>query len=188
MSKPAAFFGSYVDAKFMRGLKVTRIMIDIPIEKTNEFLAAFGAPDGVNPVPVAVARLNPEALTRLEYPPEAEPPTESPQSAGGKARAAALTPERRTEIAKAAADERWGKEPRNYTRSQLAFLKTEDRDFQAWLGVPMNQDADVREAECDHRLKVRIGITSKSELDQEGPKALAFDRLLTDFSVRGIVR
>lgn len=188
MSRPAAFLGDYVDCRFLPGLKLARISIEIPIEEANAFLSAFGAPDKASPVKVGIARLNEGALTRLEYPPEAEPPTESPQSAGGKARAAALTPERRTEIAKAAADERWGNEPRVHTRSQVAFLKTGERAFQEWLGVPMNEDADVREAECDHRLKMKLCITSKSELDQEGPKALAFDRLLTDFSVRGIVR
>src|SRR4051812_40865300 len=44
-------------------------------------------------------------VQHAEKPPA--PPLPSPQAAGGRARAAALTPERRTEIAKQAAHARW---------------------------------------------------------------------------------
>ena len=59
--KPAALFASYTDAKFMRGLKMLRVTLELPIEKGPEFFAMFGYPDATDPVPVAIARLNPQA-------------------------------------------------------------------------------------------------------------------------------
>lgn len=49
------------------------------------------------------------AIKALQAAEAALPPERSNRAKGGKARAAALTPERRREIAKKAADARWGK-------------------------------------------------------------------------------
>ena len=57
MTDKAIFEGCYSDMKFMRGYKVARISVDIPLEYASKFIEAFGAPDGVNPVRVAIARL-----------------------------------------------------------------------------------------------------------------------------------
>lgn len=159
MSRPAAFLGDYVDCRFLPGLKLARISIEIPIEQANAFLSAFGAPDKASPVKVGIARLNEGALTRLEYPPEAEP------------------------------------EKRTYTRSQIAALRLKDFAFGTWLSEAYREiwaraitRCETGEQAAEYVFKEALGIKSKTELDTEGPRALAFDRLLTDFSVRGIVR
>jgi hypothetical protein len=72
--KPAVMQGVYVDCKFMAGFKVARISIDIPIEHSNEFLRLFGAPDRANPVHVAVARMDVEALNAPTVPEKAVEP------------------------------------------------------------------------------------------------------------------
>lgn len=78
-------------------------------------------------------------------------------------------------------------------RSQQAALKLHDQHFRLWLNntftrVWSHHWNGSEDATADAVLKELIGIKSKTELDIEGPTALAFDRLLTDFSVRGIVR
>lgn len=75
MNKPAIMQATYVDAKFMPGLKVMRIALDLPIERSNEFLAMFGAPDRASPVWCAVARLQPaEPLAEGAQAPERSEP------------------------------------------------------------------------------------------------------------------
>lgn len=174
MSKPAAFFGSYVDAKFMRGLKVTRVMIDIPIESTNAFLTAFGAPDGVNPVPVAIARLIEGA-----YAPDENGPGNRSESS------------RPNDSMRDSAKDQ--DKPRTYTRSQMAAIKCQDRDFKAWLAKQfpsayVGKGFGGDNAACEFALKELLGIQSKKELDSNPEKAADFDRMLATFDVRDLVR
>lgn len=58
MDKPAAIQGSLVDAYNVNTHKVLRLEIDVPVELAGDVLQAFGWPTMVNPVPVAIARLN----------------------------------------------------------------------------------------------------------------------------------
>jgi len=182
--KPCAFFASYVDAKFMRGLKVMRISLDIPIEKSNEFLTAFGAPNAADPVPCAIARLNPEkALTRHENGPVTRGPEAEPAPA--------------VEAECPHADKGKGSDkPRTYTRSQIAALKLQDEGFQIWLAETYPQIWDRHYIDGGHMspeaadltLKEALGISSKRELDTSPEKGEAFDKLLTDFDTRGYTR
>ena len=68
MTSLAAFQGDYCDLKFIKTRKVAQITIEIPIERAAEFVAAFGAPDSVNGVPVAVARMEKGTPARKETP------------------------------------------------------------------------------------------------------------------------
>ncbi len=81
MTKPAVMQGSYVDLRFMPGLKVARVSIDIPIEHSNEFLRMFGAPDRASPVWCAVARLaTPAEPSGAQAPERSEPKREYTRS------------------------------------------------------------------------------------------------------------
>ena len=178
MDKPCAFFCSYVDAKFMRGLKVMRISLDIPIEKSNEFLTAFGAPNAADPVPCAIARLDPEkALTRHEN--------------GSVSDAKALAAD--ADAAAPHADQAKTDKPRtpfrDLPRSQQAAIKLQDGQFRYWMlqtfgGINFPQGEDDTEA-FDAALKKKLGISSKKELDTSPEKGEAFDRLLASFDYRG---
>ena len=57
MSAPAAIQGDYVDLRFVKGRKVCQVVIEIPIEAGESFVAAFGTPNPANGVPVALARI-----------------------------------------------------------------------------------------------------------------------------------
>jgi hypothetical protein len=58
MTDAAIIAGSLVDAKNVNTHKVMRLIIDVPAENALKVIAAFGWPTMVNPVCVAVARLN----------------------------------------------------------------------------------------------------------------------------------
>lgn len=156
--KPAIMEATYVDAKFMPGLKVMRISLDLPIERSNEFLKLFGAPDRANPVWCAVARLQPVA----------EPLAEGAQ--------APATPEKkRSNIAaiKCKEDEAF--------QIWLAekYPNTWDRFY---LQNPISSEA------ADSTLKEVLCIQSRKELDVPGPAAEAFDRLICSFDNRNYTR
>lgn len=58
MTAATIIAGSLVDAKNVNTHKVMRLIIDVPAENALKVIAAFGWPTMVNPVSVAVARLN----------------------------------------------------------------------------------------------------------------------------------
>ena len=60
MTKPAAIIGSLVDARNVATHKCLRLVIDVPAEQAEHIISVLGWPTQVNPIPVAVARLNPE--------------------------------------------------------------------------------------------------------------------------------
>ncbi len=61
MSAPAAITGDYCDLRFVKGRKVAVIHIEIPIEAAGDFVKACGTPSPATGVPVAIARLKPDA-------------------------------------------------------------------------------------------------------------------------------
>lgn len=58
MTAAAIIAGSLVDVKNVNSHKCMRLIIDVPAENALKVIAAFGWPTMVNPVSVAVARLN----------------------------------------------------------------------------------------------------------------------------------
>lgn len=70
------------------------------------------------------------------------------------------------------------------SRSQRAAVKLTDKDFKAWL-VDHYWTGKEEVGDYDGLLKRVLGITSKRELDVDGPKAVAFDQMLASFDYRG---
>lgn len=61
MTNQAVFQGDYTDIRFVKGRKVCQIIVELPIEAGAAFVAAFGAPNPSTTVPVALARIDPNA-------------------------------------------------------------------------------------------------------------------------------
>lgn len=61
MTSPAAIQADYCDLRFIKSRKVCQIVVEIPIEAGGAFVAAFGTPDPSKGVPIALARINPDA-------------------------------------------------------------------------------------------------------------------------------
>lgn len=57
MTDKAVWACDYTDMRFVKSRKVTQIVLEFPIERAAEFVAAFGAPSPATGVPVAIARL-----------------------------------------------------------------------------------------------------------------------------------
>lgn len=58
MSSAAAFAGTYSDLKLVKSRSVAQVVVEIPIEKAEGFIAAFGMPIPGAERPVALALLN----------------------------------------------------------------------------------------------------------------------------------
>lgn len=67
-SRPAAIMGQLVDAKNVSVHKCLRLTIDVPAEQAMHVIETLGWPTQVNPVPVAVARLMPQAEAPADKP------------------------------------------------------------------------------------------------------------------------
>lgn len=162
--KPAAMFGSYVDAKWMRGLKVMRISVDVPIEQSDEFLKLFGPPSGSDPVPVVLARY------------EGRKPREAHE-----------------EVAPSGAEDARQKQSwATMSPSQRAAVKLNDEGFQIWLAdtFPTIWDSHYIDRNmlspdaADATLKEVLGIHSKRDLDGSPVLAESFDKLLASYDYR----
>ena len=58
MGKPLAITASLVDVRNIAAHKCVRLEIHVPVEQAGEVMGAFGWPTMVDPVPVALARLD----------------------------------------------------------------------------------------------------------------------------------
>jgi hypothetical protein len=176
MNAPAAIQGDFVDLRFIKGRKVCQIVIEIPIEAGATFVAAFGTPNPAISVPVAVARIHLQKDT-----PDISENETSPQSAGGHARASALEPERRSEIARTAAKKRWGDislaQQAGIICGEGAFTKFLNENYpseiQNMLGSGPAEPADLLRALC--------GVESRSELDANQEAATIFRNIETKY-------
>lgn len=70
MVEPAAIAGTFSDLKTVKTRSVVQMIIEVPIERGAEIIAAFGFPRPGDEVPVAVARLDPEKVKHAPEPPE----------------------------------------------------------------------------------------------------------------------
>lgn len=71
MEQAAIFKGTYSDMRPVRSRKVVQIVVEIPIEQGAAFVAAFGMPNPGAEHWVAVAKLDPKAITIPEEKAEA---------------------------------------------------------------------------------------------------------------------
>lgn len=57
MTQPAAFRATYSDLRFVKTRKVAQIVLEMPLENADAFLAAFGTPNPAEEKWCAIARL-----------------------------------------------------------------------------------------------------------------------------------
>ena len=73
MTKQAAIAAQLVDVRNVNTHKCVRMTIDVPAEQAIMVVEAFGWPTQANPVPVAIARLDPSKNKQLGGNPPSEP-------------------------------------------------------------------------------------------------------------------
>ncbi len=93
--KRAAFTGSYADLKFIKSRSVMQVIVELPIEQADAFLAAFKAPQPGAERPVALALLNsaPAVHAPASVPSSAEAIEAHSESAGQSGVASGRYPE-----------------------------------------------------------------------------------------------
>ncbi len=168
MSKPAAFLGTYVDLKFLSGLKVARVTLEIPIERSQEFIGMFGTPNKADPAWCALARIDVAALNAPSVPERAVEPAKVEKAERKRSNLAAVM------CKENAAFQVWLAEK---------YPKVWDRFYYHEIG-----GSDASPAAANDTLKTVLGIASKKELDAIPEAAARFDALRTDFELRDMVR
>lgn len=171
--KPAVFTADYYNFEYKKGLKVCRLVFEVPYENAKVVRDVLGDP----PLPgeqvqVAIARLSPVAeqssLSGLSRAPNTEPdspPPVGPSESGGLGSGA-----RRSF--------------KDMPRSQQAAIKLQDEKFVNWLASEYGNVFPMWE-HPDDLLKKALGILSKKDLDTFQHKGERFDALLTSFDMRG---
>ena len=171
MSQHAIFEADYYTFEYKKGLKVCRLVFEVPYEHAKLVRDVLGDP----PLPGEQVRV---AIARLE---------------------AAAVPESDEAVDQSAlptAEEVRGIIPRTYTRSQKAALKCGSEDFQVWLAgaYPTIWDMHYIDGKmlspeaATATLKKVLGIASRKELDTDAHKAAAWDALITSYELRDMVR
>lgn len=173
----AATLHSYKSLATRKQLQIT---LEVPAEYAAQALKMLGVGDPGESQWFALAKLagrQPAALIGDDEKP-AVPPTK-PKVAEKKTVEAEVQKERTP----------FDKLP----RSQQAALKCQDPEFQKYVLVRSGERPPEHHSNPErstvHVLKIVLGISSRRELDEPGSRqALAWDRLMTDYSVRGMVR
>ncbi len=189
MTDKAIIKAEFTDYRPVKTRKVLQLVFEVPAEDQTAVFAALGYPIMGTSSWVAIAKLASGAQapsTNYRGPNGAA--TSDEESPSSPARL--VTPLQR-------AGEGQDKPRTPKSRSQMAAIKTRDLAFQEWVGFkrseiiaqfPNEDPDDCARVHTDSWLKQELEIESKSELDVEGPKAEAWDKLITDFEVRAYAR
>lgn len=152
MNAPAAIQAQLVDVRNVSSHKCVRLEIHVPAEQAGTVMAAFGWPTMAEPVPVALARLDPSAIAPDGQAKERTPFTDLPYSQQAALRCA---------------------EPDFYR-----FMCTKFRPDGI---IPFDPKRDANTAPSVPMLRHHLGIGSRRDLDQIEEKGKAWLALEAEF-------
>jgi hypothetical protein len=162
MSKPAVIRAEFTDYRPVKTRKTLILSFEIPAEEQGAAFAALGYPVMGSSIWVAIARLQEGAGAPVPEKPAEPAPVE--------------TPKRKRSI-------------RDFAPSQQAAMMCDANiDFRLWLTGNEVAISRLTAGLADRTLKTKLGISSKRELDSDPDKAAAWDRILTSFEHRHMVR
>ena len=180
MSQHAVIQATFHTHRPVAGRRVLQLVFEVPIEKQNEVLRVLGPAFPTESKWVAIAALDPSVAASTDSSPQ------GPKETGPKPRESSPG---LVEAMPEAAGEASDTPPRIYKRSQIAFNKCRDINFQKWIGcVPELIRDGLGEKEAAFLLCNKLGIDSRAELDSDESKANAWDALLTSFDMRAYTR
>lgn len=162
MSKAAAIAAQLVDIRNVGTHKVVKLTIHVPAEQAGLVFDAFGWPTGVDPVPVALARLRDSGETERVPSPLREA---RGQSCDGSASAS-----------------RHKQSWHDMSPAQQAGLLCGDPLFQQFLfemhGCPEKTSSDAAE-----HVRIHCGVASRREINNEDRSGRLWRDLVADFRV-----
>lgn len=149
MTSAAIFQGAYTDLKFVKTRSVCQVIVELPIERAADFVAAFGAPLPGAEIPVALARIDPKK------------PASEPRNAPDKASA----PRERQKFS-------------TMPLSAQAAIRCDDPDFRRFLGDRLGSYIAVQPDDAANEVRQICGVISRSKIsdsDRSGEKWRALD-------------
>lgn len=170
MTKPAAIAAQLVDVRNVSTHKCIRMIVEVPAEQAMAVIAAFGWPTGVDPVPVAIARLD-LSNTRLNEGVTVAP--DLPVEAAGSAQAnpCGEKQDRPHTPRKVAPDKRM---------AQRAGRLCADTVFQQFL-LERGSILSKCEPEAAEFIRQYCGVVSRAELIPGEPAATVWTHLHSEF-------
>lgn len=166
MNKPAAIAAQLVDVRNVAAHKCVRLTVEVPAEQAMAVIEAFGWPTGVDPVPVAIARLD---LSNARLNGHEPASLESPVEAAGLC---GESPDRPLKARKpVAADKRM---------AQRAGILCADPVFQQFL-LERGSVQSKNEPEAAEFIRQYCGIASRAELIPGEPPATVWTHLHSEF-------
>lgn len=170
MSKPIAAEGSLVDIRNINTHKVIRLVIDIPAEKAGEIIRMFGWPTQVNPVPVAIAKLD---LNRAA----AEPDGAMRRAAAGDGRPAdpvGVVPATGTNSRKQSWD--------SMAPAQQCGVLCGDPSFWLFLKQGRGWMEDIRSSDgAAEAVRSILGVNSRRDIKPGSPQYASWNAMASDF-------
>lgn len=160
----AVFSASYTDLKLVKTRSVGQVVLELPIERIEAFVALFGIPQPGKEQAVAIALLD---LTKASPEPETEARTDDPAPAPK-----APTTEAQRAIA-------------------LAGILPNELAFRRWINgfKPENRMAeDCGVEKATELLRARIGVVSRREIAHGDQAFRAFEQMNREYRhARGLV-
>jgi hypothetical protein len=163
VSERAIFEADYYNFEYKKGLKVCRLIFEVPYERAKLVRDALGDP----PLPGAQVRV---AIARLQDGAGAPAVPEKPAEPAPVEKAKAKRSSRAYLMCRDHAFQVW-------------FSQRRPNDWSDAIDCCHGAD-EV----CDQALKWALNITSKTELDTDPEAAARFDALRTDFELREFAR
>lgn len=155
MTKPAAIAAQLVDIRNVGQHKCIKLTVHVPVEQAALITDAFGWPTMVDPVPVALARLNPDTGIR-------RPVREADADLQGQDGSASRTHERRPFA--------------SLPLPQQAALLCNDPVFRAFLNEEFGYDCKTSD-DAAEAVRERCNVGSRSEIKSNTPAA---DKFVSD--------
>ena len=178
------FHGRYHNLRTVISQKVAQVVIEIPMEQMQEFVRLFGAPNPetwialarieptqVNPIPVAVARLNPE----LPSPSSHQTSPGNSDATGGVSPPLPGTDGRKP----GAQSKSWS----SMSPAQQAGIRCADPLFQQFLLEKMKIRQMCNASDAANAVRVYCGVASRAHINVDPSAGLLWHRLDGDFSI-----
>lgn len=154
MSEAAAFAATFTDFRLIKGRKVCQVHLELPIERAEEFVRAFGIPDPSKETWVGIARLNAEPEKSVIEPGK---PTQAQ-----KRRWEDLLPAQQAGIA--------------CSDPQFRRWLKEETSWQFLDGQPEDEEAAKA-------IRIYCGVSSRSELKPGSPSAAKWRQLYDSYTL-----
>ncbi len=191
MTKPAAITAELVDVRNVGMHKCIKLTLHVPAERAAEVIAAFGWATAVDPVPVALARLDtggpvPSEATIIDPVPVVLAKWREGLGAGGPVPREAVSDPDRPDAPPPATKPRPAVAPEK-RMTQRAAIMCNDPAFQNWLKHTNSSWRIMTDGTDEERaaaiVRARCKVRSRTEIQPGTEAARAWDQMLSEYTI-----